>query len=928
MMIEVLAQLSNATVWLAVGAVVFFVAQTVFFKRMLKGLNSDVGDKHGPLSATDSAEITEGNGFRTSVATPRPRKLQPPPARQADEPPATDSPVLTDVLPASKAALPVSPATAPAPEPELAKPVLASAGTAVPAVDVRKDVPAPAEVIVPTGALIPGPLALAKDAAPTASKVETPVAPAPKIETPAAPATPARTLPPLAVSEPVVPSPLKPADMPAVVPVAARRFFTPAAPAAPAAPTGALTMSSNPPPSGETANVSAKEVREVVTMSALSPMIPAPAEVNEKPVSLPGGSLPPLDVPVSPEPPKDDKPAVAPKSGNPGTERVGSGLIAIGAPVKLTGDAAVPPPLAAGALPGPVAEADDVKKKAPPSPDLKPAANAGLILIPPADPKSELAGVKVTETPAVKPAAKTEAVPVPEPVKTGTAPAAAKPAEPVLSPAVADAAPAATPAADKPEVEAKPIKGPRVFLPGKFFGGSKKDKEPAAKTPEPAPLPEATKEPAALAKVEPALVKITEPSSAPALIVPPVEEVTGVDEKPAAVVEETKAAEVIPPPDGKAPVADAAESILPEPARPEPAAVKTPETPAVKAEPAANPLAAPAPEAKVEPLPASQPAPALIEPVAPPAPAGKALEEAVAPVPVPPLPTEQKSVPPSIPAHALVASSSEKPVESGLPTQAGPTTEPMAEPIASVLVPPAASKPVEPAAPAPEATPAPATPVPIPSIRKPQPVMPPTDTTTSLPNTGRASAQLTLAFEVTSLQLTPFFKLGSVQLKALSNVVSLHLVAAQADNPLAAGISFQIEHVDLDGSAHLKSILLKPLGESRSITAPLPKLQVDNVAVTGGGEGAPISVTTSEQASTAVQLFGTFTIAAMDFTPAFEIGSLRLEPNSNTVLLRVAPSSRPTALDLPPSFEIAAVQLGDGAQITGVRVTPSAAKAA
>jgi hypothetical protein len=203
-------------------------------------------------------------------------------------------------------------------------------------------------------------------------------------------------------------------------------------------------------------------------------------------------------------------------------------------------------------------------------------------------------------------------------------------------------------------------------------------------------------------------------------------------------------------------------------------------------------------------------------------------------------------------------------------------------------------------------------------------VMPPTDTTTSLPNNGRASAQLTIGFEITSLQLTPFFKLGSVQLKALSNVVSLHLVASQAaDSPLAAGISFQIEHVDLDGASHIKSILLKPLGESREVTAPVPKLQVDNVAVTGGSGGAPISVTTSEQASTAVQIFGTFTIAAMDFTPAFEIGSLRLEPTSNTVLLRVAPSSRPTALDLPPSFEVAAVQLGDGAQISGVRLTPS-----
>ena len=198
--------------------------------------------------------------------------------------------------------------------------------------------------------------------------------------------------------------------------------------------------------------------------------------------------------------------------------------------------------------------------------------------------------------------------------------------------------------------------------------------------------------------------------------------------------------------------------------------------------------------------------------------------------------------------------------------------------------------------------------------------------TATLSPSGRASAQITLGFEITSLQLTPFFKLGAVQLRSLSNIVSLHLIASQsAENPLAAGISFQIETVELDDSSHIRSILLKPLGQSQPTATPQPKLQVENVKIGSGSEGA-IEVTSSQQTSTAVQMLATFTIAAMDFTPSFEIGSLRLEPTSNSVMLRLAPSSRPTALDLPPSFEVSTVSLEGSAQLATVRLVPSGSK--
>ena len=214
------------------------------------------------------------------------------------------------------------------------------------------------------------------------------------------------------------------------------------------------------------------------------------------------------------------------------------------------------------------------------------------------------------------------------------------------------------------------------------------------------------------------------------------------------------------------------------------------------------------------------------------------------------------------------------------------------------------------------------TPPATPATLPPRPFMPSRETA-RLPDNGQALAELTIGFEVVSLQLTPYFKPGSLQLRSISNAVSLHLVAAKPDGtPLAAGISFQIEQVELDDASHFRSLVLKPLGELRAPTAPRPSLQVDHVAMTNLDSGAPIAVTASAHATTAVQVFGSFAIAEIEFTPAFEIGSLRLTPASNRVRVRVSPTSPPTTQDLPLSFEIAEVEVGDGVQTIGVRLLP------
>ena len=379
---------------------------------------------------------------------------------------------------------------------------------------------------------------------------------------------------------------------------------------------------------------------------------------------------------------------------------------------------------------------------------------------------------------------------------------------------------------------------------------------------------------------------------------------------------------------------------LPAAAKPaeEPKPAPVPATPATPVEAKAPTVPISESKAETKPEPTAVPVPTL--PAAKPAESVTAKAETAEPTPkepaktVPPVPVikaeEAKPADPkTAPAQSVPASEVKATVPAADDRSKTPTPAPKV-PAAPVTVDKAPAKPTEsptpvpvpilPSKPAPVAASAP-TGVP---VSTPQSTMAQPESTTNVPANTRASAQLTLGFEITSLQLTPFFKLGAVQLKPLSNVVGLHLIASQsADNPLAAGISFQIDTVELNEASHVRSILLKPLqGGAQPATVPQSKLQVDAIQIGQGGDGAPISVTSSAGTSTAVQLLATFTIAAMDFTPAFEIGSLRLEPTSNSVLLRLAPSSRPASLDLPPSFEVANVQLGENAQISGMRVTP------
>jgi len=452
----------------------------------------------------------------------------------------------------------------------------------------------------------------------------------------------------------------------------------------------------------------------------------------------------------------------------------------------------------------------------------------------------------------------------------------------------------------------------------------------------------------------------------PAAVVPPAS--GGRGETPAATEPVSQpGADLIPVGSTQPPAAETPAEPAPLPVSHEAPQPPVSETPAPPVEPAPESVAAaahPAPE-PVAPVP---PVAAAHEPVSSPE-----MQEAPAPVVSPAIAEEHKDerpvvaeqeVPAAVGAEAEAQHEEPVPVEHApesvpVPTLAPHPEEPAVTAQASLMeVPPIAPRPefsTEKSSgelPAPiDIAPAPAMLAPVSTVETPvanlQPAPPepvPTHVTTrhfasimtNAPTSSgeRATAQLTFSFEVASLQLTPFFKLGSVQLRPLSNVVSMQLAHGDGNasgagaNPLSANIAFEILTATTGGGNHgpVQSLVLKPLSEARAAATPQPKLAVNAVQLTHGAEAGPIQITPAHTSATSVQVLATFAIAGIDFTPLFEIGSMRLEPTSAHVLLKLSPGAgQASSLEhLPPSFELTEVQVTPEGQISVFTLVPRA----
>jgi tetratricopeptide (TPR) repeat protein len=183
------------------------------------------------------------------------------------------------------------------------------------------------------------------------------------------------------------------------------------------------------------------------------------------------------------------------------------------------------------------------------------------------------------------------------------------------------------------------------------------------------------------------------------------------------------------------------------------------------------------------------------------------------------------------------------------------------------------------------------------------------------------SVQITFSLEIASMQLTPTFKMSGLQLKPTSKIVSMRLAPSQDPQPpMNLQVTFEVAKIELSNGA-IGTIRLAPSAQQKPAVLTSPSFAISELALVSGQGAAPVQLTPSHQEQASVQLTAEFQIAAIEFTPLFEIASIALNASSKKVSMQL-PGAGPSSIDNAPVFEIENVQLGPGNELGLIQVAP------
>ncbi len=183
------------------------------------------------------------------------------------------------------------------------------------------------------------------------------------------------------------------------------------------------------------------------------------------------------------------------------------------------------------------------------------------------------------------------------------------------------------------------------------------------------------------------------------------------------------------------------------------------------------------------------------------------------------------------------------------------------------------------------------------------------------------AVQLTFSLEIASMQLTPNFKMSGLQLKPTSKVVSMRLAPSQDPQPpMNLQVTFEVAKIELNNGA-IGTVRLSPSVQQKPAVLNSPSFAISGLELVSGQGAAPVQLTPSHQEQASVHLTAEFQIAAIEFTPLFEIATIVLNSTSKKVSMQL-PGSGPSSIDTAPVFEISSVQLAAGNDLGLIQVTP------
>ena len=183
------------------------------------------------------------------------------------------------------------------------------------------------------------------------------------------------------------------------------------------------------------------------------------------------------------------------------------------------------------------------------------------------------------------------------------------------------------------------------------------------------------------------------------------------------------------------------------------------------------------------------------------------------------------------------------------------------------------------------------------------------------------AVQVTLSCEIASMQLTPTFKMGALQLRPISKVVTMRLASSpQQQAPMNLQANFEISKIQA-APGSLGELRLNPSQQQRPATLATPSFNISNLQLVSGFDSAPLQLTPSHQTQASVHLTAAFQIASVEVSPTFEIAGIILNSTSKTVAVQL-PGAGASSFENAPMFEITNVQMADDGEIAMLQLNP------
>jgi len=186
------------------------------------------------------------------------------------------------------------------------------------------------------------------------------------------------------------------------------------------------------------------------------------------------------------------------------------------------------------------------------------------------------------------------------------------------------------------------------------------------------------------------------------------------------------------------------------------------------------------------------------------------------------------------------------------------------------------------------------------------------------------AVQITLSCEIASMQLTPTFKMGALQLRPISKVVTMRLASSPQQQQAAMNLQVNFEIAKIQAAAgSLGQLRLNPSQQQKPATLATPSFNISGLQLVSGFESAPLQLTPSHQTQASVHLTAAFQITSVEFSPTFEIAGIILNSTSKTVAVQL-PGAGASSVENAPMFEITNVQMASNGEIAMLQLNPVA----